>query len=351
MKDMEGSLKDRKTYIDTLRIIACLFVIFNHTNERGFFRFLSDRLGSFVWGFHLVISIMCKSAVPIFFMISGSMLLRKEESLAKTYQRIPKILIDLILFSYIYISLREVISFPELIQRIVEGSYWHLWYLYAYIAFIVTLPFLRKIVISLDAGSGCHLFSLAFIVMGVFPIVESFGITINGHLKPSWISCWVFVFPVLGYLIDVKLDIKKVTFVHILGMWLLNGICIVVSAVSEYYFLLREPGSADERFLSNFCIVNAVTLFLTAKYVFCRITIKDAMNKWIVEVGKSTFGIYLIHIWILWESPFYEYWMMIEQNRIFGKYGGIYVEVVLVFVIAGILIRILQHIPIIRKAF
>lgn len=92
----------RIIYIDILRIVACLMVIFNHTNERGFLLFLNDGQGipSFVW--HLLCATICKNGVPIFFMISGSLLLNKDESLRDTYKRLPRIIIDVLLFSLLY---------------------------------------------------------------------------------------------------------------------------------------------------------------------------------------------------------------------------------------------------------
>lgn len=95
-------IKQREPHIGLLRILACMMVIFNHTNERGFFRYASDDIGSIEWAVNLIPSIVCKSAVPIFFMISGTLLLRKTESMKQTFLRIPRILLDLVLFSILY---------------------------------------------------------------------------------------------------------------------------------------------------------------------------------------------------------------------------------------------------------
>lgn len=243
------------------------------------------------------------------------------------------------------------VSLLDTVNSIIQSNYWHLWYLYAYIAFIITVPFLRKMARSLDVDTGVYLFVLAIIIMGVFPVVEYFGMNINMNLKPSWITYWMFIFPVLGYMIDVKLDIKQVRSMHIILIWILNSTCFICGEISEYNFLLREPGNVDERFLMNFCIVNSVALFLTVKYVFNKIKFKDKTCQLIAEIGKSTFGIYLIHIWILWKNPFYENWINIEQSGIFGQYGGVYVVIVLVFIIAGVLTWTLRRIPIVRKLF
>lgn len=157
MDDIRQS-KKRDVYIDTLRIFACLMVIFNHTNERGFYRYVSDTIGGVKWWMNLIPSIICKSAVPLFFMISGSLLLRKNENIKNTYKRIPKILIDLVFFSFLYFgfdtwSSSGTISSLEILKNMATSNYWHLWYLYAYFALIITLPILREMVKGLQVKS------------------------------------------------------------------------------------------------------------------------------------------------------------------------------------------------------
>ena len=88
-------------YIEILRIIAAFFVIYNHTGNDGFFLFSICDVGSIQFWIYMAISIFCKFAVPVFFMISGALLLaRKDESLKDLYcKRIFKIVIILFAFS------------------------------------------------------------------------------------------------------------------------------------------------------------------------------------------------------------------------------------------------------------
>ena len=69
------------------------------------------------------------------------------------------------------------------------------------------------------------------------------------------------------------------------------------------FYLIKEPGSLNETFLTISSIVNAPVMFLTTKMIFERIRLKKAVNKIITEVGKCRFGVYLIHILILWKIP------------------------------------------------
>ncbi len=350
--------QSRTVYIDILRVVACFLVIFNHTNARGFSHYISDDLGSFFWWRNLWFSTVCKSAVPIFFMISGSLLLRKEETIIQTYKRIPKILIDLLIFSIAYFWTDSFyagskFSLKDTLNVMLSSEYWHLWYLYSYATLIITMPFLRKMVNGLDAGTMFYMFIVAFITMGIVPIVELFFTQgINGNLKPSWVVSYIFIYPVVGYELDCKLDIKDITRKHLCILWMANLLCFAVGEISEFYYLTGNPGNSTEIFLNNFCLVNSVSVYLTIKYFMKNIRVGQKIYTFITETGKCTFGIYLLHIWFLWKIPFfYDKWMLIEQGGIFGNYAGVFISCLCVFILAGFTTYVMRKIPIIRKLF
>lgn len=57
----------RAENIELIRIIACLMVIFNHSNDRGFYRYAIYDISSFSWILSTLISAMCKVGVPLFY--------------------------------------------------------------------------------------------------------------------------------------------------------------------------------------------------------------------------------------------------------------------------------------------
>ena len=331
--------KKREVYIDILRILACIMVIFNHTNERGFYKILTLTGRPYIW--RSFFSILCKCAVPIFFMISGALLLKKEESIKDTYKRIPKILIDLILFSLIYIYIDSIL--------ILSTSYWHLWYLYAYIAFIITLPFMRKFAKSLDFKTSIYLLVLSLLTMGINPIVNNYLIKLNNNLLPYWTLTNIFIYPIIGYILENIIDIKKIKLKHIIGIWIILIISIIIGEVCEHYFLLKYPASKDETFLTNFSLLHALTFFVTIKYFVKGIHINKLCYSIITETGKNVFGIYLIHILFLCKIPFFNnIWTNLEQGVI-GVHIGVFITCILVFLICNLIIYILRKIPLIKK--
>ena len=65
----------RRVYLDVLRIAACLCVVYNHTNEYGFFMFATREPGSMQYFLEMYASMLCKLAVPVFLALSGALML------------------------------------------------------------------------------------------------------------------------------------------------------------------------------------------------------------------------------------------------------------------------------------
>lgn len=64
--------------IELMRILACFFVIYNHTGVQGFYLFSLYDSSSSTYLMGLFLSVFCKFAVPIFFAISGALLLDRD---------------------------------------------------------------------------------------------------------------------------------------------------------------------------------------------------------------------------------------------------------------------------------
>ena len=78
--------KAYKIHFEVLRLLAIFLVVFNHTKEKGFdlYRY-TDSAVIYYAGYSL--SILCKVAVPLFFMISGALLIGREESIRDLFKK------------------------------------------------------------------------------------------------------------------------------------------------------------------------------------------------------------------------------------------------------------------------
>ena len=136
---IDQSGRKKILYVEILRIISIVFVIFNHTNYLGYVYFLSFNTGTVPYWFYMIFAVIAKISVPLFFMISGMLLLGKSESVSYVWKkRISKHLCILLVFSLIYYIL-EIVSTQSgfsirhfLISLYSEGVIIPYWFLYAY---------------------------------------------------------------------------------------------------------------------------------------------------------------------------------------------------------------------------
>lgn len=338
-------MKKRKIHLDILRIIACLFVIYNHTNERGYYRFTEIESHFFI--FNTFISIMCKCAVPLFFMISVSLLIPKEESVKDTYKRSIRIAVDLLLFSslYVYFNRFHDFSLKETYTKIIQGNYWHLWYLYSYIALIFTLPLLRKIAKSFDVKDYLFIFTVA-VLLGF----NRFFTIANSLLIPEWCTINIFLYPLLGYAIDhvegfAFLSSKK----SLLYMCLVNLLLYGLSIFFVYRDQLASPGNLEGKYMGYFNVINAVVIFVSVKKLAEKINKK--YYRLISNIAGYTFGVYLFHNLLLWNVGKYgcNAMLKLESGSFLRNHFGIFVTVGLVFTASAIISYIIKKIPIVNK--
>ncbi len=359
---MEQTAKrPREYYMDILRIIACYLVIFNHTNERGFYRYFPDgNTPKFV--FYMVTSLLCKVGVPLFFMISGANLIGKEESIKKTYSRMIKIVVDLVLFSVFYNFVDHVFvlgetSIVEMIRQILQNPYWHLWYLYAYITFLIALPILRLMAKNLDKKMAYYLVIVIFVYNGILPIIASiFKLILPGQLTGSWLLVNTFMYPILGY-IGATLS-GEITGKQMRNLLILDLIAITSQVICQYMYFTydAEATLSNETFLTNFDFLNALTVFLLVKYLVqkrrARGPVSDKWKKILLEISGCTFGIYLFHVFFLWKVPkLFDIWQRIERYRFGMRHYGVFISCAGVFVICLVVVWILRKIPLVKKLF
>ncbi|MDO4620166.1 MAG: acyltransferase family protein, partial [Lachnospiraceae bacterium] len=170
--------KQHYIYIDFLRIFAIFWVMFNHTNTRGFFLFsITDHPAKQL--VYLFISIFCKFAVPVFFMISGSLLLPKSESLETIFRkrilRFVMILFVIILLYWLYNKYRwgNPLEISDIFKQLYTGKGpGQLWYLYSYIAILLMLPFLKYLAESMRGSDYLYLAFMFVLFTGILPVID-----------------------------------------------------------------------------------------------------------------------------------------------------------------------------------
>ena len=199
----------KKTYIESLRMIAIILVIYNHTRELGFtlYQYTSDTGAYYL---SVLMIPVCKTAVPIFLMISGATLLGKTEDYRHLFSGRIVRYAGIILFWGTLQYLRYVrTGKAELSVR----GWWNniyssprletYWYLYLYLGFLLLLPLLRKAVSGMTNKDYGYLFGLSCVssILTMFGYFSGSFINNSVFLLPS-----VFFYPLSGYWIDNASD-------------------------------------------------------------------------------------------------------------------------------------------------
>lgn len=345
--------KKRKIHMDILRIFAIVLVIYNHTNEKGYYLF-SITENPVTYPFYMALSVLCAVAVPLFFMISGALLLGKEETLKTLFKkRVVRIALVILLFSFIQYVYKAVwvdwkFSLGDFFKRIISSPIIiPYWYLYAYLAYVIMLPFLRSIVKSLKAENYIYLFILYIIVSGLGPIFQFFLGIDNINLAVPMLETTIF-FPLAGYYFENLLTDKYYCKRTIILGVVLSIVSVIVLCLLTWYrgLLIGEISEwGNGIFITGLAVIPTFTIYVTIKWVCGLINFNVKTEKILVTLSSLTFGIYLL------EERFREGMVNIDITLapVIGWMPACFVWILFVFICSGAVTFCLKKIPGIKR--
>lgn len=291
----------RQVSFDVLRIIAILCVLFNHSGESGYFIFtLTDNIPIQI--ISILVSSLSKMGVPLFFMISGALLLKKEESLKDLYlKRVLRYIIIIFVFCGLYYCYQcrlnhTSFDFKEMIRQTTTGqtqtSYW---FLYSYLGFLVSLPLLRKIAAAFSVSDFIYLICLYVTGVGIFGL---FARTFIGQIVvyiPFAVD--ILAYPLLGYFFAEVLPAQEQNKKIFWFMLLLALMGLILNiAITEYDHYLFKGW--NESGLSAFVILPTAAAFYITKTIFDHVTVPAVLHKTLCALGSCTFGVYVLECYI-----------------------------------------------------
>lgn len=342
--------KKRKFNLDILRIIACFFVIINHTDNT----MLSSLEPSARWFVSATMLYICKVAVPLFIMISGAVLLGKEESYKDLYKkRVLRTAIVIVIFSFIYyinmlIKKETTFSLKEFWQAILHAPITNAyWYLYMYLGLMIMLPILRKLVKNMETRDYIYCLVIWTIFMGVFPIINHYF-----EYKPITycfnipiISVYVIYF-IMGYFIENKLDKQYFNKAILIACVILSIICTGISVWLTYYDVVRD--AENKVFMDNTEYITIAIPSLTVFYIAKYIALKNENvqeGRVVANIATHTFGIYLLSDLLIQRLEFISEFLVKYVDEIIAMIG---LEIS-VFVVGYMITWILKKIPLVKK--
>ncbi len=323
---MPSAVKTRRTDLDILRILASFLVCFNHSE--GFHAFLNQQAdGSVMSWIHVFLSVWTVLDIPLFFMLSGALLLGRQESYKDLFsKRIARFLVLILAAT----TLMYLVKMPQerslshffytLLRGDIANSYW---YLYAYLSFLLVLPFLRMIAKELRFADAVFLVVLRLVFATLLPILNYWlgywGIApldLSDNLQ-FLLGMDVLFYPLVGYYLAQKLPFFKVTPRHVLACAAVFLGGSLISALMTYAQGLHSQFS--QRYLGIFNFTSAMCLFLLVRYGTERVTFPGWVSSLLASVSSMTLGIYLLEpvVTHYLYMPFYDriYWVPIVSTR------------------------------------
>lgn len=348
MTKPENSKKRNILYFEVLRAISAFFVIYNHTGIKGFFAY-SIEDNRILRLLYIFLSVPCKTAVPIFFMITGALLLGRDEPIREIYsKRVLRIVVVLSVFSLAFdcFNLWRGIADFNLKSWIIQiyasdgNSYW---YLSALLGTYVMLPVLRRLVVGMRQKEYVYIFVVYILYFAVRPLLEGLlipGYTLNGSFSILMFTGQNVFYVLMGYFFANIVEKKYLNKKNILMGVAASMACIMIVCV-----LTEKQGLASgvwgESYHNIYITIPTVTLFCLIRYWFENRTYKPSVERLLQKLGGGTFGIYLIEPMV---RPLTE---CVADALIphIGNILGTLVWVGVVFVISGCITYVLKKIP------
>lgn len=289
-------MAEKNSYVVYLRVIATISVVLIHAST-GFLYHIDTK--AFDWNYANWINAATRCSVPIFVMLSGTLLIPKDENTWIFYKsRIPKLLYPFAFWTIIYLvyyffryTKFELLSTEKILSisadKILHGANAHLWYLYMIIGLYLAIPFIRKIIIQstqreIEVFLALWMLSMCFMSKPLYAVMPKFDLTFfSGYVG----------YLIFGYYLSVRAtEFKKNQLIFAAAFILM----VVIGAIGTN--ILNQHAKMLDTFFYNYIFVTtaiaAGALFLLIK----ESTKQGEVPRWVSLVDKYSFGIYLSHI-------------------------------------------------------
>lgn len=286
-------------WADNIRFIATIFVVMIHVTFP-----VVDKYGSIdiiYWQTANIIESVCRSAVPLFVMLSGTLLLGKNEHTKIFYnKRLKKIAIPFLIWSLAYLVIAYASEFiigssnqNQLVWILIQlkkGTAYHLWYIYMILGLYFTIPYLSKVVHQLEKIDFYLFFGLWILTLFMnIPVIKFYFPIFDLTFFTGYIG-----YLLLGYFLTISksrlFSCKSGVFMFIAG-WFLTVLFSWISSDYEQNFV-----GIYYNYLSPNVAMMSTGIFIIIKEMNIH---NSTFNKVSQLISKYSFGVYLNHVLII----------------------------------------------------
>ena len=277
--------KTREYAFDILRVISMIMVIIIHIANVYFRSYGMISTKSYL--ISLIFNTICRVSVPIFFMISGSLLLDRSFNKEKYIKRVLKYIVLIVVWDIIYLVWEYFylgVTYDKLYMLIIDPYRAHLWFLYTILVLYAIQPLLKLIMNKSN--------NVVKIILLTVWIILSLASMINPYVAKFFtIFSYIGYFIIGKYLYDFikKYDLRKYNISLVLIMiicfsisiWMNYSLSIKLNQFYNLFFAYRTP----------FIMISSFALYVLIISNYR----KDSLNKFITGLSDLSLGVYLIH--------------------------------------------------------
>lgn len=342
-------MKEKDNRIDLLRLISMFLVIIVHVSNFYCRRF--PEMNEFSYFGSTLYNTISRICVPIFFMISGALLIGKKTDMKKYRQRIIKFIIVLVIWTLIYFIFDLLYFNPgktnivTLVNSLFGPIRPHLWLMYAIIGLYIVLPFISRMVKNMTKSEENLFLNLWLYLMGALYIVRMF-LGFNGFITktvypiPLIQNAYYLGYFVVGYILYNRVkntDLKKYNFTLVFT----TALSLLITLSGTYFTSLKQ-GTYFEGFFA-YC---SFFLMLASCSIYLLVLInydKSKLDKYFGIIAPYSFGIYLVHI--IYLNVFMKKVPMLGMNA----FIGVPLFSIIIFILSLITIYLLKKMPYVKK--
>ena len=314
-------------YLSYLRALACIAIVILHTVDAAVILY-GDTISEAEKTASLCVVYCMMWAVPVFVMVTGALLLRKEKSITLKdvfgkyiFRIVVALLACCLIFSLLDTLMNKDGAGAGFLLRglwnTLTGRGWsHLWYLYLLIGLYLLLVFYRMIARSASAKEYRYLLLVYAIFLSILPVFQLWNVKIGFYLHVSTIypfylfagygiaegivrikrpvSILLIVVGLAGIILSTIWDAhyERVAYGNLLGY---SSIFVLLLSCGVFALIKDLKGGLK---ISCTKLSKTVTVYEEKKPGF--------IGRVLLELDRCSFGVYLIHMVFI--RLFLRYW-------------------------------------------
>lgn len=288
-------MKKEIPYLHFIRVVACIMVVFLHSLP-------SFKIEGFDLYFQILITYLTLTSVPLFFMISGILILPVKIDFNEFYRkRLTKVAFPLIFWGIIYSilpfligkeniydSLKQILMIPLTFPTEIGGI---LWYVYVLIGIYLIAPFLNPAIFDKD-NKMMNYFILIWVIASLCDLIRCYEPNILGasffrkyHLL-SYFSGFIGYCLLGKYLHNNQIQIQK----H-------NHLVYIFGFLAAFSLIPIFKTQTNNLYFSSFLSINAIIMTIMVFSIINKFNApKGKLYSVIKNISNLSFGIYLSHM-------------------------------------------------------